>query len=597
MAVPEIISSQQAYATSWVTQADAFINRVANLANTEFPVTTPNLGYGISDVVAGAKADFAGQRPARPTIPGISATVPDAPTFSFSTVVPVEVLDFLLSAPALNFPNAPDASLPSVPVAPSISDPVIPDAPVVTLPSTPQVVMPTLPDPPSVALPFFNSTLPIDDLVVPTNTFAFYEQLYASANLDALKAKLLDNLLNGGYGIEPADEQALWDRQRAREFAGATQTVDEAIRMFAARGFPLPPGQLYVVIERAQQEVQDKVSSGNRDIALRRSELYVDNRKFTIQQAKELENILIGYQNSVMERALNAAKVTLEASLKIYDALVARYNARLEAYKTEASVFETRIRAALTQVEIYKAQIDGARLSVEMQRVAVEAYNAQLKGIETIVSIYRTRMEAAQVQANISRIRLEAFRGLIDAYSAQVQAKVAEFGMFKARIEGETAKTDAFKSQVEAYTAQVNAAKVKADVQVANLNAQVEQARAQLAAYQANIERFRAQLLAQTENIKATVDVYRADISAFATAVDALKSAYQLAVEELGASITWNSKAAEVNVASARLHLEALVQAANIRTSSAQFGSKFYGDAMQSVLSSITTLAAEVQNS
>jgi len=36
MAVPEIISSQIAFANSWVSQAEAFINQVANLANTEF---------------------------------------------------------------------------------------------------------------------------------------------------------------------------------------------------------------------------------------------------------------------------------------------------------------------------------------------------------------------------------------------------------------------------------------------------------------------------------------------------------------------------------------------------------------------------------
>lgn len=597
MAVPDIIASQQAYATSWVDQANAFINTVAQLANTQFAVTVPSLGYGRTALTDSARAEFAAQRPARPSVGTISAAVPDAPSIAFDEVIPIEVLDFVKTAPTLNFPATPSNVLPSVPSAPAIREPVVPDAPVVTLPTAPTVSIPALPEPPSVEMPYFSSVAPVDDLVVPTNTFAFYEQLYTSALLDEVKAKLLDNLQNGGYGIETADEAALWERARAREYATAQQTMDDAIRFHAARGFPLPTGELTVVLERAQQELQDKVSSANRDIALKRSELYVQNRQFTIQQAKELENILIGYQNSVMERALNAQRVTMEVAIQVYNALVARYNARLDAYKTEAQVFVERIRAALTRVEIYRAQIDGARLNVEAQRAAVEAYNAQLQGINSIVGIYRTRMEAAQIAANVERLRLDAYRGQVDAFAQQVQAKVAEFNMFRAQIEGEAAKTAAFEAEVRAYTAQVAGAKAKADVQVANANLQVEEARVLLASYQASIERFRAQLLSQTETIKSTTDIYRADISSFATAVDALKAAYQLEIEELGANLNWNAKAAEVNVSSARLQLEALVQAAAVRRGASEFGAKFYGDAVQATLSSITTLAAEVQNS
>lgn len=596
--VSTIIDNQQAYANTWAAQAQEFINQISNLADVVFPINIPlTLGFGRSGITDSAKAELLAQKPPRPTIPTISATAPDAPTFDFTAIIPVSVLDFTQSAPVLSLPSAPSSTLPTVPVAPSITSPVIPDAPTVVIPDAPTVTTPVLPVTPTIQLPYFTSVLPVDDMVAPTYTFAFAEQAYSSALLDATKAKLLDNMLNGGYGIEPADETALWERARAREYLTSQQSVEEIFRNHASRGFPLPPGDVFIATERAQQELTDRVSAVNREITLKRSELYVDNRKFTIQQAKELENILINFHNSIQERALNAAKATLEAAIRIFDALVARYNARIAAYQASAQVFEAQTRAAMTQIEIYRTQIDAARLTVDIQRIAVDAYNAQLNGIQAIVGIFRTRMEAASIQANIERLRLDTFRGLVDAYAQQVQAKVAEFGMYKAQIEGETAKITAFESEVRAYSAQVGAAKVKADIQVANLQAEVEQSRTRLTGYQAAIEQFRATLTAQVETLNATTNVYRADISAFATSVDAIKSAYTLEVEELRASQEWNVKAVDAAIHKAQVNLMAQQASSTLRLSASTTGANIYTAAQQAVLGSITTLAAAITSS
>jgi hypothetical protein len=592
--VPEIINTQLATANSFIAQADGFINQVAALANLNFIDPVFPVQFVQSDVTGSAKSELAAQRPVRPTIPTISATAPTAPEIDFSPVIPVEVLDFVKLAPALDLPVAPSAVLPIAPNAPSITDPVIPDAPVISIPEAPTVLLPNLPSPPSVSLPTFDAQAPFDDLVAPTNSFAFFEQAYSSALLDETKAKLLSDLADGGYGIEVSDELALWERARAREFDASQQAIDEVTRFHAARGFSIPPGDLTVAIERSQQALADKMSGVNREILLDRSDRFLKSRQFALGQAKELENILIGFHNSIMERSLNAAKITLEMSVAVFNALVARYNTRVAAYQVEAQVFETKIRSALIQLEIYKAQLDGSRLEVEVQKLAVEAFNAQLAGIQAVVNIYRTRMEAAGIQANIERTRLEAFRGLVDAYTAQVQGKVAEFGMYKARIEGETAKIIAFEAEVRAYTAQVTGAKVKADVQVANLNAEVEQARTRLAAYQGQIEGFKGDLLAQTENLRAVTEVYKTDITAFSAGVDALKSAYQLQVQEVVANVEGSIKTADIAVSALRMRVEAQAAEAKLRLEASSFGAAFYSQVLGALFGSTTTLAAQV---
>ena len=593
--VPGIISSQQQYGADWVVQANDFINSVARLADTNIPPPNPREWYMTRwNTVETAEAKLTALTPTRPAFPGVSATLPVAPTFTFSDLVPVAVADFLSATPVLNIPPAPSAALPSAPAAPTLNDVAIPDAPTTLLPVAPTLsTYGELPAAPSISLPYFTAEMPLDDLVAPSSEFSFYEQAYASALLDATKAKLLSDMENGGYGIEPADELQLWERARAREIILSQQTADEAVSFHATRGFRLPPGELSVVIQRGQQDLQDKLSSINRDIALKRADLYVDSRKFTIQQAKELENTLINYHNSVMERALNASKAVLEFAISIFNAQVAKFNARVSAYQTEAQVFETRVRAALVQVEVYRAILDGRRTEVEIDKTKVDVYRAEIGAVDAVVGIYRTRMEAAKIQSDIEANRLNVFRAMTEAYAQQVQAKVAEFSMYSSQIDGETAKIDAFRAEVDAYTAQVAGARAKVDVQVAQANVETEQARAKLLAYQASIDGFRADLTSQVEVLRSTTDVYRADLTAFATAVDALKAAFSLQVEENRVNLAHWQGLTDREQSDAVLQLQALKASLDIRLDASKFGTEFYGNVVASTLGSITTLAAQ----
>ncbi len=593
--VQDIITAQQSNAAEVIGTALGYLAAVRNLGGVQFNIgTLPQFGFTWFDRVGEAEDKFDALKPARPSLTGVvPGTIPDAPLLSFDAAVPISVPDFLKVAPTLNIPPTPSNVLPSVPTAPSLDDVPIPSAPTVTLPPEPVITAITFPTPPSIEIPEFSSTLPIADIVAPTATFQFYEEAYVSALLDALKAKLFKDLTEGGYGIEPQDESALWERARARELATGEAEIDEIYRVGSARAFPLPPGDLTAAVQRVRQKAADNLSGLNREIALKRSDLFVDNRKFTIKETKELENILINYHNAVMERSLNAAKALVEMQIAIFNALVSRYNAYLTAYRTEADVFEAKIRASLAKVEIFKAQMEGSRLQLEVQKVGVDIYRAQLDGIQTIVGIYRTRMEAAAIQAGIQRTKLEAFRALIDAFGAQVQAKVAEFNMYDSQIKGETAKINAFEAEVRAYVAIVSASKAKADIQVANLQAQVEQARAQVSVFEAQITKFKADLEAQVQVLKSGVDVYQGDLTAYSTSVTALKDSYLVDIAFLDNVTKWNSVAAEVNIKAAVSRLEAAIQSSKYNAGIAEYVATQYTNQATAAIASVGTLAAQ----
>ena len=531
-----------------------------------------------------------------PNIAIVSASPPTPPTLSFSTVTDVVVPDLAATPPTLDFPAVPDSDLPNSPnAAPSFTAPAIPTAPLLNLPAVPTFAALALPDPPSIALPSFSAIPPLDDLVAPTAQFQFAEAAYQSVLLDPLKAKLLDNLVNGGYGIETADEIALFNRARDREVEAMMSRISDAGRAMAARGFPLPPGELSVYVDRAYQEMQDKVSSASRDITLERSKLFVENRQFTIREVKEVEQILINFHNAVQERTLNVARLTVEMSVVIFKALVEKYTARVNAYRVEAEVFADKIRGELAKAEIYRTQVEAVNVGAQLQRNQVETYLAQLRGVETSVAIFRVQMDAAKVQADIERIKLEAYRSQVDTYTAQVQAKVAEFGMYRAQIEGETAKVQAFEAQVRAFVGQVGAAEIKSKVQLGKLQAESEQARVQLLTYQGQIDQYKADVERQVQSGRLQVDLFSAIVGADRMLNDGLLGRAGLQQEVIKSTTQQNIQISEMTIADARAKLEATVAALKFRTEGTHYASEKFYAILTALMSTVNTLSVSTE--
>jgi len=597
MGVQDIINEQHDFAVGAVAQAQVFLDALSSLASADSINIDglPETNY-VSNGDGGVAATLFGFRPVPPAIPTIAAILPTFVDSLISTLPDVVVPDFDKAAPILTIPDAPSGALPTPPTAPAISDPVIPSAPDITFPVAPTFTGIVLPDVPSISIPDFSATLPEDDLLVPSNIFTFNEVLYQSALLDELKSKLLNDLENGGYGIEPLDEAGLWSRARDRESEAASADMDELYVNAAARGFMMAPGDLNVALQRARQFLASKLASIEREIALKRGDLFVQSRQFTIEQVKGLEQILIGFHNSIMERALNAAKATLEASIEIFKTQVLRFNARLEAYKTEAQVFEARIRAQLALVEVYRTTMEGKRIESEIQRNAVALYSAQLDAVNTVVSVYKTRLEAASIQAGIERIRIDSFRALIDAFTSQVQAKVAEFNMYDSRIKGEISKMQAYQVEVQAYTSKVAGAKTKSDILIARLNSEIAKGNQRVEEFRARVDQYRADLQGQTANVTAILSGYGSDIEAYKATASAAAESLRLIQNSRALDYQTNIKTSEIAIENAKTTFQGIVAAQELKLTAAGQGASVTGALAAGAINAInalTTLQAE----
>jgi len=593
MSAADIFNDQQAFVAAQLTSASSFIDRLRELSLlAELDIAdVPEPGYlTMADEAISSRVTVR----IVPSSPTINDPVAETPVFDEPEVITAEqvtVPDFGRAAPQLDLPAAPPATLPTAPAQPTVDSPVVPTAPTLTLPVAPTIVGLDLPELPSISLPAYTGSLPIDDLVTPTDSFDWAEEIYASELLDATKAKLLDAIENGGYGIEPADEAALWQRARDREVEAAIMEQEQMYSVSASRGFPYPPGDLNIAVARSVQNLANKMSSLSRDIAIKRGDLYVENRKFTITEIRALEQVLISYHMSRMERALNAQRISLDFAISLFAVLVSRYNARLAAYQAEAQVFEAQVRAQLAQVELYRTQMQGKQIESEIQRAAVEVYRAQLEGVQAEVGIYKTQVEAAAVSMGIERAKIDAYRALVDAYAAQVQAKVAEFNMYEARVRGETAKVTAFQAEVQAYAAEVGAAEAKARIAATNVDASAKAAQIKIDSYRANVDRYKTDLDTQIAVINARIQRYGAELQAYSADLQAGAEDARLRQGAWRNEQEIHVKNADIALENARQALEKLRVQYTVQLGSSQTAGTYYAQLIGAANAALTAVA------
>jgi hypothetical protein len=180
-----------------------------------------------------------------------------------------------------------------------------------------------------------------------------------SALMTLVAGKLTDEINNGGYGLNPIDELNLFNRARDREQILVQQGIEEITRNYAMTGFAMPPGPYMKAIEMAQQQATDKISSINRDIALKRADLYAEFKKFDFELGMKMEEVAIKVAQLFVEEDKIAASewiAQLDSQTRItvaeIDASWHRDVANIEGgYRVQVAIIDASWHANVATIE------------------------------------------------------------------------------------------------------------------------------------------------------------------------------------------------------------------------------------------------------
>lgn len=438
------------------------------------------------------------------SIPDFTSVISTFPTFNNITLndisldavpdvdgnMPVKNFNFIsntVSKPTINYPTPPEE-----PTLESLTFPELRDF---TIPDLPDLLEFTVPAAPIIDIAKFSATAPLLEILPEPVNFTYTEGAYNSDIRVALFNKILNDILNGGTGLDVTVEADLWARYQARQIAENNDLYQKVEDKFSGVGFSLPSGAHAAAKQQVYNEISIKNDLASWNIAIAQGELAQKNTLFSVEQAVILEKMLVDFFQAQENRSLQAQQILAANAIELYNAMVTRQTLLLEKYKAESAVFADKIKAELYVAEIYKTQVEAAKATADVNNARINLYNAQIGAIELFVKIYQVEMDAVRIRAEIQNLQLGIFKTKTEAYIGQLNGEKVKAEIYAAEVDAEGVRADAFKAEVQAYSAEVQAAlgvleasKMKAENKLKTNQLKIEEYKARLGKFQYQIE-------------------------------------------------------------------------------------------------------------
>lgn len=320
----------------------------------------------------------------------------------------------------------------------------------VTPPSVPENLdaeFPAAPSEPTNLIEVVFGQLPDFPDPVSTDPISSGNHSYTSSVITALQQKLLNDLENGGNGINPEIENAIFQREYERSLLTHNETMDRIAAEWSKRGLPLPDGALAAMFMEEEINFTNKRLDVSRDVSIKSFELAQANTHFAIQQAVAMEAQLIGWANNVAERIFRVSEAVVNAQIARYKVLMDGATAQTQAVIEEA---RGKIEFNRSLIQQYVAQIDAykSRIQAEATRidVLIRSYEGQVGAFKAIadfdiskvgldIKILEARINQAVANAGlqikdaelrmknyevVSQLKIEAQRGIAQIVSQLV---------------------------------------------------------------------------------------------------------------------------------------------------------------------------------
>ena len=512
------------------------------------------------------------QQPDRPQadFPGI--TMGTAPSRPVTEDINMDGLDGV-ERPDWSLPDAPDVSLPQ---SPQLVTPQKPDAPPAfqqvempeyeggELPPVPELAELQIPDAPDVNWDLYDVERPEfhvpEEYVFDNNYIADTEELeqrlrarYQAWDTDSqtLRARW-GEIIQGGTGLPPAIEQAIFDRAVMREDASSEQALEQARGEWAARGFSLPGSTVLAregEIRRASRVERGRI---NREVTIQFHEQEIENLRFAVQQGVALE----GQRTQLFLQMLESSRAIVggyyEVERALFQTHVELLRAQIEVYQADITAFREKVQIELSRLEAFRTQLEAERIRGEINQQRVEVYKAQLEGVLANVQVFRAEVEGAnaQIQAQVSQMDL--YRSRIEAYRSEWEGERVKFDVYNTRVNAEEARTRLYQAQVQAFSERVGAYRSEVEAESTKVNAKtnyndaiVRQFGVETDAWQTEVNAGIEQLRARVSEYNALIQAYTAEVNSESARVQGESRNAQLAIEHSRANVAAQLKRAD----------------------------------------------------
>lgn len=559
----------QVAALNSISQANVLSNLAASLTA---PVINPVFPSGPSAPAIATTT--------QPSLISFTWNVPGAPDAFVGTlnVDPYLPDTFDERPPVLQFGAAPAGFSETEPSAPGIVYPSFPTDPTVTLPAPPDLLSIATYQFGGVNLPTLSADTPVLNIVDP-QVFSYTPGVGFTSALLTKITQIISDRLDGGTGLPPAVEKAIWDRGREREAKSLADGLAEVDRM-ESLGYALPPGAWLDARIKLQTEWAAQSYGFSREVMIKQAELEQANIKNALDEAVTLESRLIEQYNQIEQRVLDGVKYATQAGIETYNAKVEAYKAYVSAYQLKVAIYEAQVKGEMSKVQVYQAEVEAERAKAEINTAIVQSYKVQTDAALSAIELFKAQLAATQTKAEIEKLKIEIYGEQIKAFGSRINAYTAQVEGYKAGIQAEATKQTAFATSVEAYSAQVSAQSKIIDAKIAEYKGKLD---AKLQEY----EGYKAVVSAESERIRgisqynsAVADMYRSIVTGQASYNDTLTKQWQVALEQA-------QRTAEIANSAAKMNADLYLQSKSIAAEAAKVSATVFSQLGSSALNAI----------
>lgn len=192
--------------------------------------------------------------------------------------------------------------------------------------------------------------------------------------MPAVESWLERAITSGGTGVNPNVERNIWQRDRDRISLDAASAADEAMNLFAARGFPMPPGALNAQVISIQRKRSADIAAVSRDAAIKSFDTEVENVRFAVAQAIDYRTKAIGAAADYIKALAVAPNIASSMSTQSADAQARLISAASSFYNARINAADYELKAASTNADLaFRVASRNADIDADYVRQRVNA--------------------------------------------------------------------------------------------------------------------------------------------------------------------------------------------------------------------------------
>lgn len=508
-----------------------------------------------------------------------------APIFNSSQHLPVDIpnvdtdlgtidINDSLEAPK-DFYTPIQVQIPNQPVKPNLTAPIAPfidyssttySSPEITTPNTPELTQIILPDAPEVNIIEFEDLyphgVPLFNATVPDGAFTYDEREFTDDLLEKIKDVLIKRL-DGGTGLNPIVEKAIWDRGRDRESKVFLSSERALLVERGAMGFSRPTGSLMAAMDDLFAELQSKTIELSREIMIKQAEMEQSNLKDAIAQTISLEDALIKQYMAINQRLFEAAKYTRDMFFEIFKAKISQYNTQVEAYKAFIQIYQARLQAESTKIELFKAEVSAKGLLLDFDKNKVGLFEA-LNNFQRIkVDLFKELYAAEANRIKIEEMKIDLFKSQVDGYSKGIESYSADIQAFSEVIKAQGAKLGVNETQAKIFATRMQSYATQSEANSKRIQLKTSIQELELKKRLAILESHLKQSQVVQTNAQIELDAFRAQNETFNAQVNLARSKADVKATNQRIKLEARKMAADVALANAKLLADTNIASTN----------------------------------